>query len=347
HRYATEATWDGGVVEYSINGGTSWIDAGPYFTEHGYPSTINAIADNTIAGRKAFTGSSDTQFNTNTFVHSTIRLVLGGPQSLLIRFRMTCDANTGFMGLNGWYVDDIVINQLSGLTNKSKVVDNGLPLDSSYYALQTSIFSGNKIYVDINAPGTLSGASWANAFHYLPMAIGIAGCRTADSILVAKGTYLPGLTNTRTQSFNLPSTTKIYGGFPTGGGTFAQRNLVTNTTFLSGDLGFLNTTSDDAYHVIKIDSARQNTLLDGLTLTHGNANGIGDNSKGAAVFCLGDLTLKNVTISNNTGISDGELIRIRNSAAHLNLIDCTLNGPNDGNAKILNTTSSQLMIQGN
>ncbi|MBK9985190.1 MAG: M36 family metallopeptidase [Saprospiraceae bacterium] len=347
HRYNTEAIYDGGVVEYSVNGGTTWLDAGPYFTERGYPSAITSGTNSTIAGRPAFTGNSDTQFGASGFIHSTIRLVLGGPQSLLIRFRMATDGGVGGSGINGWYIDDIVIKQISGSTNKSRVADNGLVIDSMYYALQTTQYVGHKIYVDSSADGNLSGTSWLNAMHYLPMAIGVTGCRLADSILVAKGTYLPGLTNSRTQSFNIPDSTSVFGGFPTGGSTFALRDPVTNVTQLSGDLGILNNNSDNSYHVVKIDSAKQNILLDGLTLKNGNANGVGDNSSGAAVFCLGKLTMQNVTIRNSVGLSDGELIRIRNAAAQLKLKDCTLHGPTDGKVKVMNINGAQLVIQGN
>jgi hypothetical protein len=122
------------------------------------------------------------------------------------------------------------------------------------------------------------------------------------------------LNNIRTQSFNIPDNTYVFGGFPTGGGTFAQRNFVTNESILSGDIGTLNNNTDDSYHVVKIDSAKQNTVLDGFTITKGNANGTGDNSFGAAVFCLGGLTLNKVTINNCTSLSDGQLLRIRSAA---------------------------------
>jgi len=346
HRYNTEATWDGGVVEYSINGGTTWLDAGPFFTEHGYPSAISTISGTSIAGHAAFTGNSDTQFAASGFIHSTIRFALGGPQSLLIRFRMVCDANTGVTGINGWFIDDILIKQYSGLTNKTKVIDNGLGLDSLNYVLQTSQFTSNKIYVDANANGDRSGSSWANAMRYLPNAISIAGCRTTDSVLVSKGTYLPDLNSIRTQSFNIPDNTFIYGGFPTGGGTFAQRDFINNASILSGDIGALNNTSDNSYHVVKIDSARQNTILDGITIMNGNANGTGDNSVGAAAFCLGSLSMNNVTVNNCIGLSNGELIRIRSAAGNLKLKDCTLHGPNDSRVQVLNTNGATLTVQG-
>ena len=347
HKYDTEHHYDGGVVEYSINGGTTWLDAGSFFTENGYPSNIYSNSGTGIAGRTAFTGNSNTQFGSSGFIHSTIRLPLIGNPSLLIRFRVATDGSVApTSGLIGWYLDDIVIKQLSGLVNQSKVVDNGNLQDSLNYALQTSIFNGSKLYVDAAANGNLSGSSWANAMRYLPLAISVAGCRTTDSVFVTEGTYLPSLTNTRTESFNLPSNTLIYGAFPAGGGTIAQRNVATHPTLLSGDLGILGNNSDDAYHVIKIDSAKQNTLLDGLTLTHGNANGVSNNSFGAAALCLGVLTMNQVKITNSSGLNDGELLRIRNAAAHLKLKDCTLYGPNDGKVKILNTNGAQVTIEG-
>ena len=209
------------------------------------------------------------------------------------------------------------------------------------------MFFGQNVYVDPTATGTRSGTSWANAMHYLPNAIDVAGCRTTDSVFVAQGTYLPNLTNNRSLSFHIPDNTLVFGGFPSGGSSFAMRNPATFVTTLSGDLGVTNITSDDAYHVLKVDTAQENTLLDGVTLTRGNANGVGDNSQGAAVFCLGDLTLNNVRMLNNAGLTNGQLIRIRNAAAHLILKDCTLYGPNDNFTKVLNTNGAELQIQGN
>jgi hypothetical protein len=347
HRYNTEAFWDGGVVEYSINGGTTWLNATAYFTENPPPTYIASSSGTSISGKKAFTGNSDNQFNTTGFIHSTIRLFLNGPQTLLIRFRMTCDSNNPpGTSYTGWYIDDIIIKQFSGLINKTKVIDNNQTIDSLTYPLQTSVVNGNKIYVDANATGTKSGDSWVNAMKYLPNAIAIAGCRTTDSVLVAKGTYLPSLNNTRTQSFNIPSNTSVYGGFPTGGGTFAQRNFVTNESILSGDIGTLNNNSDDSYHVVKIDSAKQNTVLDGLTITKGNANGAGDNSFGAAVFCLGGLTMNKVIINNCVSLSDGQLLRIRSAAGNLKIKDCTLYGPSGGKIQVVNTNGAQVTVQG-
>jgi len=260
---------------------------------------------------------------------------------------MYCDGGVAGGGINGWYIDDILINHVSGVVNKTRAIAEGMVNDSIIYGQRTNIFTGNKIYVDPSATGSRSGTSWANAMHYLPGAMDIAGCRTADSVFVAQGTYLPNLTNNRTISFKIPNNTLVFGGFPAGGSSFAMRNPATYPTILSGDIGTVNNNSDNVYHVLKVDSAQLNLLLDGVTLTRGNANGIGDNSQGAAVFCLGNLTLKNVTVTTNTGTADGQIFRIRSASAHFGLSGCTLFGIPDGFTKVMITNSAELNLLGN
>ena len=68
---------------------------------------------------------------------------------------------------------------------------------------------------------------------------------------------------------------RLLGGYPTGGGT---RNISSNTTILSGDLGTQNDKSDNAYHVIAIASdgytfINDSTVIDGFEIRDGHANG--------------------------------------------------------------------------
>ncbi len=347
HRYQTQRNFDGGIVEYSFNGGTTWIDAGPHFIENGYPGSISSNTTSAIAGQRAFSGTSDSQFDTVGFIQSTILLTPGASDSLLLRFRFVTNQNTGGSGINGWFIDDVYIEQHSGLTNQTRVDIAGTFEDSTYYSVQTAVSVSDKLYVDKSASGNLDGHSWTDATHELSVALELAGCRNVDSVLIAQGTYLPNLINDRQGSFILPDSTSIFGGFPSGGATFSLRNPLTHVTRLSGDLGIANNSADNTYHVVKIDSAAHDVLLDGVSISHGNANGTGDNREGAAVFCLGDLTMHNVFINNNTGLADGQLIRIRNAAAHLHLTDCTLYGPTDGFVKVLNTNAGNVTISGN
>lgn len=97
HSYDTEALWDGGRVEISIDGGNTFQDLGPHFTTNGYNSTIF----NSIPG---FSG------NSNGFITSVVDLSSFDGQVATIRFRMSCDA---FVGGHGWYIDDVFVEGLS------------------------------------------------------------------------------------------------------------------------------------------------------------------------------------------------------------------------------------------
>lgn len=116
HFYDTEATWDGGVAELSLNGSTNWIDLGPYFTQNGYNSTIQENPASALSGRPAFTG------NSADFIESVISLSAWAGQQVYIRFRFASD---GFVGGNGWYIDDVSLLNAQNITNEVCVSDGG------------------------------------------------------------------------------------------------------------------------------------------------------------------------------------------------------------------------------
>lgn len=68
---------------------------------------------------------------------------------------------------------------------------------------------------------------------------------------------------------------QIYGGFPTGGSTFLAHDWNANPTILNGDLGTIDYTEDNAYHVVVSTGNVGNARLDGLHLVDGNANSSG------------------------------------------------------------------------
>ncbi len=110
HYYDTEPGWDGGVVEISTNGGSSWTDLGPYMTTNGYNGSVGGT--NPIAGRQAFTG------NSSGFIQTKISLLSFPNQNALFRFRATSDDNTAS---TGWYVDDIVMNTQAVVNMRSSL----------------------------------------------------------------------------------------------------------------------------------------------------------------------------------------------------------------------------------
>ena len=114
HNYDTESAWDGGVVEISTNGGTTWTDLGPFMTINGYNNTLdpNPAGTNPIKGRQAFTG------NSGGWIKTTVNLSTFANQNAMFRFRMTSDDNTAEVG---WYVDDILISARAQVKMRSSL----------------------------------------------------------------------------------------------------------------------------------------------------------------------------------------------------------------------------------
>jgi len=141
-----------------------------------------------------------------------------------------------------------------------------------FVSLQSAL--GGTIYVDANATGANNGSSWGNAYIYLQDAL--AAAISGDNIWVAQGTYKPdhgaGVTiGDRNAEFGLKAGVAMYGGFPSGGGTWEQRDSNSYQSILSGDLNgddepnFVNRTENSKI----ISSIRWRTgltTLDGFTI---------------------------------------------------------------------------------
>jgi bacillolysin len=117
HAYGFEngssATYDGGVVEYSINGGASWTDAGSLFLDNGYNGTIDNGFDNPLAGLPAFVAVS------KGYISSRLNLASLAGQSVRFRFRIGTDSSGEDYG---WFIDDVNIytcKDASTFTNKT------------------------------------------------------------------------------------------------------------------------------------------------------------------------------------------------------------------------------------
>ena len=92
------------------------------------------------------------------------------------------------------------------------------------------------------------------------------------------------MADARNSTFTLIEDVEIYGGYPAGGGT---RDPDANPTILSGDLDQDGTAANNAYHVLwggsSISAA---VVLDGFTITAGNANGgSGIQKRGGGIYC--------------------------------------------------------------
>lgn len=104
HAFGFEASsftnYDGGVVEYSTNGGQTWLDAKNLFAENGYPVTLAGDASHALAGRMAFGRVS------NGYISSRLNLSPLAGQSVRFRFRIGADE---YIPDYGWFIDDMRI----------------------------------------------------------------------------------------------------------------------------------------------------------------------------------------------------------------------------------------------
>ncbi len=114
-----EPAFDGGIVQISTNGGTSWTRLGPAGF---YPNTItnsgNACAA-LASGTPAFSSSSQL-----TWQQKTLNLSAYAGQSIKLAWRYGSD---GGVDREGWYVDDISLThaQVPGVCTSTAMFGNG------------------------------------------------------------------------------------------------------------------------------------------------------------------------------------------------------------------------------
>ncbi len=102
--YNTEPTYDGMLLEYTTNGGSTWTDViagGGSFVSGGYSAVISSGFNSPIAGRNAWTGNSNGYVNTVVNLPASLR-----GQTVQFRWLMGTDTDTGGVGVR---VDNVKI----------------------------------------------------------------------------------------------------------------------------------------------------------------------------------------------------------------------------------------------
>jgi Zn-dependent metalloprotease len=120
HAYGFEdPDYDGGVLEYSVNGGGSWSDAddNALFDTNGYNGTIDVT--NALGARAGFISDS------HGYISSRLNLNSLAGQSVRFRWRMGTD---GSIFDQGWFIDDVRIYTCSSAaTNTPTPTATGTP----------------------------------------------------------------------------------------------------------------------------------------------------------------------------------------------------------------------------
>ncbi|MDH7598316.1 MAG: choice-of-anchor Q domain-containing protein [Sedimentisphaerales bacterium] len=163
------------------------------------------------------------------------------------------------------------------------------------------------IYVDKDSPTPSGdGTSWSKAYRRLED--GLAAAWSGDVVRVAEGTYRPS-TYDRLASFAIPAGVTVLGGYPGYGQPNPNaRDTKTYATILSGDLNGddlwdILHRKENSYHVVRAAGSFPPAVLDGLTITAGQADGPYPHHTGGGVLVDGgNLWLKGCTIKGNTAI---------------------------------------------
>lgn len=152
-------------------------------------------------------------------------------------------------------------------------------------------------YVKAGAGGAHGGTAWGDAYADLQSALGNAACK---HLRVAQGIYKPA-TNDAAASFAIAAGVRVYGGFA---GSGITRDPASYPSVLSGDIDNNDTTTNgvvtdwthiagqNSYHVVMLDGTTTpigaDTILDGLTITGGEAAAAAPDDRGGALYCNGD-----------------------------------------------------------
>ena len=200
-----------------------------------------------------------------------------------------------------------------------------MPVTLAHNEVRLNIDAGlatETLRVKPGADGLRNGDSWINAYPNLADALNASF--DGDEVWVAAGTYKPSASD-RSASFVARPGVKLLGGFGGFELDAELRNHATNVTILSGDIGVLNDSSDNSYHVV---IAHTNALIHGFTIRDGRADGAAPDNNGGGILVqpsvkaptILDCELRNnYALSRGGGIySDGGPLIIRNTDFHDN-----------------------------
>lgn len=111
HRINTDSLLDGGVIEYSIDGGTIWNNIiNSTYTLWNFYSSSDTITSN--SNKPGFTGTKD--WNLSWFEGPTL--------NDFVEYRFTFTSDSINTSMEGWLIDDIVIN--NGIVGINEIESN-------------------------------------------------------------------------------------------------------------------------------------------------------------------------------------------------------------------------------
>ncbi len=235
--YNMESTFDGMVLEISINGGAfqDITMGGGSFASGGYNGTISTAFGSPIAGRPAWTGLSGGTTAAPTYITTVANLpAAAAGQNVQLKWRAATDNSVSAAGAAGVRVDTVSVSSTSFSCNTAC---QGSPRIGTSTVLSCS--GSNKV---ATITITNSGTATANNVMLTTATLGgVSGTPLPQTV----GTLAPGASSVKTVTFvGAPSgmTTLVVGGTFTGGTYSSSRKVnapVCNTAMLTPALPYL------------------------------------------------------------------------------------------------------------
>ncbi len=127
HNFQLENQWDGAVLQYSVDGGLSWLRAdstlgsGPNFNTALSTGWYNEDTDSGVTANVSapMWGESSTAYvNSDGWIRSTTILPIGGLSDVRLRWFVSFDPNITF---EGWAIDDVTIQSAAAIVGVNVV----------------------------------------------------------------------------------------------------------------------------------------------------------------------------------------------------------------------------------
>jgi autotransporter-associated beta strand protein len=141
HRWNTENTYDGGLLEISVDGGayTDILAAGGSFLSGAYSGTLSAGHQNPLGGRPAWFGSADSAYTQTRIALPSSML----GKSVRLRFRLGSDSSISPAGAV-WRIDTLqfvyrALNYIQPAEISSAAPAGAVPVGSAYSHTFTAI----------------------------------------------------------------------------------------------------------------------------------------------------------------------------------------------------------------
>jgi hypothetical protein len=194
---------------------------------------------------------------------------------------------------NDSYFDEVMLKLLEG------------ELECSTYSPPGPEYG--RIYVDKDASGVPNGESWTKAYRTLGDALSQSNSDpTPEEIWIAQGVYPVTTASDRDTAFTIERGVKIYGGFSGSETLVSQRMPDLYPVVLTGETGDTNLVNDNVFHVVVVRNTVDSTLLDGLQIVGGFADGAGHTAGGGLLVENSNtsvILVRNCKINNNYAVS--------------------------------------------